>query len=747
MMDTRKLVIEGKIERWDEGIPLGNGELGTLLFGDSARLILSLDRGDVWDRNESPEFTKGFTYDNLIRLAKKKDSKTIRKIFDEPYARPSPTKLPVGKIVFTAEKRSEAETFELNLETAEASFRCREGTFRTFNHATEGYGMIRTEKIERLRFEVQNPKYGRLRKRSKVAAKYASGRGVSNKLTCVKYHLAERVTQSGENRTLKLFVQKTGTEAFYGVCIGFDKRTNEYAYYAAAADTRNGLIQKIQDKVTVALNTGYENSFTSHLEWWKSYHAKSCFRIPDKEAERFFHLVNYYYGSASRRGCYPMPLQGLWTACDDRFLPPWKGDYHNDLNTELTYSAYLVGNRLEQGLSFLDYLVSLMPRAKEFASSFYGAEGICFPSVMDVDGYALGGWPMYSLSPTNQLWLCQIFEKHFTYTGDTEFLNDTAYPFIEQSAKFIASILKESEEGYLKLPISSSPEIHDNTPSSFLTPNSNYDLALIRYIFTKMIRLSEILGKDATEWKKFLDKTEPLATDADGVLLVSADERLTVSHRHLSHAMAIYPLKLFNYRNAADRRVIDATIEDLEKLGSKFYTGYTFAWMAQLCAARKDGEGARKYLDIFRKNFCSVNGFHLNGDFRKKGYSSLTYRPFTLEGNFYALSAFYEMLICSDDGIVELFPAVPSDWKDVEFERLRATGGILVSAKRRDGVTVYAKFEAEADAELRLADDFSGFVCSDAERKMPDSALGAIALKKGETITFEKITEKQETKF
>lgn len=737
-MDTRKLILEGKIERWDEGIPLGNGEMGTLLFGDSERLVLSLDRGDVWDRNESPEFTKGFTYENLIRLAKKKDSKSIRKIFDEPYARPTPTKLPVGKIVFTATKTvGSSEEFELNLDTAEAVFRSHGGTFRTFNHATEGFGMIQTE-IDGWNFEVRNPKYGKLRKHSKAAAKYVSGRGVSNKLTCVKYHPAERITQSNDDRITKTFVQKTGMKAFYGVCIGSDKRTNEYAYYAAAAESRDALIAKLYKKVSFALDTGYEKSFIAHKAWWKKYNAKSNFRIPDKEAERFFHLVNYYYGSASRQGSYPMPLQGLWTACDDRFLPPWKGDYHHDLNTQLTYSAYLVGNRLEQGLSFLDYLVSLMPRAKEFASSFYGAEGICLPSVMDVDGYALGGWPMYALSPTNQLWLCQMFEKHYTYTGDVRFLKETAFPFIEQSAKCIASVLKESEEGYLKLPISSSPEIHDNTLSAFVTQNSNYDQALIRYVFGTMIRLSEILGKDGSEWKKLLDKTEPLATDADGVLLLSPDERLTESHRHLSHAMAIYPLKLLNYRNEADRRVIDATVEDLEKLGTKKYTGYTFAWMAQLCAAKKDGEGARKYLDIFRKNFCSVNGFHLNGDFRKKGYSSFTYRPFTLEGNFYALSAFYEMLICSDDGIVELFPAVPSDWKDVGFERLRAAGGILVSAKRRDGVTVYAKFEAEADAVLRLADDFSGFFCSDAERKMLDSTLGAIALKKGETITFEK---------
>lgn len=178
------------------------------------------------------------------------------------------------------------------------------------------------------------------------------------------------------------------------------------------------LIEEMKNKCFNALKIGYIVSFKSHYTHWTDYFDMSNIAIEDKELERLYNFTDYLLGSGSARGNYPMPLQGLWTQNDGKTLPPWKGDYHHDLNTELTYSSYIKGNRLEQGLSFINYLIALNGRGKEFAAKFFSAPGICLPSVMDIDGYALGGWPLYSLSPTNQLWLCQIIARHYEYTGD-----------------------------------------------------------------------------------------------------------------------------------------------------------------------------------------------------------------------------------------------------------------------------------------------------------------------------------------
>lgn len=204
-----------------------------------------------------------------------------------------------------------------------------------------------------------------------------------------------------------------------------------------------------------------------------------------------------------------MPLQGVWTA-DNGSLPPWKGDYHHDLNTQMSYTSYLKANHLEQGECFIDYLLDIADAGRRFAKRFYNADGLCLPSVMDIKGHALGGWCQYALSPTNQLWLCQIMARYYFFTKDKEYLNKI-YPYMQETGKFLLNILKE-KNGIYKLPLSTSPEIHDNTLKAWLTPNSNYDLALMRCFADNMIKLSNEIGNnhESEIWQKHLENLNSL---------------------------------------------------------------------------------------------------------------------------------------------------------------------------------------------------------------------------------------------
>ena len=114
---------------------------------------------------------------------------------------------------------------------------------------------------------------------------------------------------------------------------------------------------------------------------------------------------------------------------------------------------------------------------------------------------------------------------------------------------------------------------------------------------------------------------------------------------------------------AKSQQIIKNTIAQLDKLGPDYWNGYSYAWLANLKARAKDGEGAAKALSIFTNAFCSVNSFHVNGDQTKSGYSTRTYRPFTLEGNFAAAAALQEMLLQSYAGFIEIFPAIPAHGK------------------------------------------------------------------------------------
>ena len=398
-----------------------------------------------------------------------------------------------------------------------------------------------------------------------------------------------------------------------------------------------------------------------------------------------------------------MPLQGVWTA-DEGTLPPWKGDYHNDLNTELSYTHYLKANHLEEGRCFLDFLWSLFDDGRRFAGEFYGAEGCCLPGTMTIDGKPLGGWPMYSLSPSNQMWLAHAFGEYYRYTGDSKFLRERAYPYMKETGIFIQSLLEETEDGYLVLPVSSSPEIHDDTERSWLTPVSNYDLALMIRLFETLEKLAGELGKtEELQWRHIRQRLPELSVNKNKVLMLSPDESLEESHRHFSNAMAVSPLGIIDYEGEG-KEIIDAVIADYERLGTSQWVGYTFAWMAHLYAVQGNGEKAAEYLRIFWENFCSCNGFHLNGDFRKKGYSQFTYRPFTLEGNMFSADALQEMLFQMKDGKIRLFPAVPKTWteKQVSFYSFRGEKGILCSAEIFEGRKLSWKIYTENSVYIQI---------------------------------------------
>jgi alpha-L-fucosidase 2 len=111
-------------------------------------------------------------------------------------------------------------------------------------------------------------------------------------------------------------------------------------------------------------------------------------------------------------------------------------------------------------------------------------------------------------------------------------------------------------------------------------------------------------------------------------------------------------------------------------------------------------------LRIFAKAFCLPNSFHVNGDQSGKGYSSMTYRPFTLEGNFAFASGINEMLIQSHTGVVKLFPAIPNDWEDVEFNNLRTEGAFLVSSELKDGKVIRVEVKSEQGGIFTLHNPF-----------------------------------------
>lgn len=703
-----ELNFEKSIPRWDEAIPLGNGRIGTLVWGSPQELRFSLDRTDIWDLS-TPLYTDrdDFNYEHMVELAKAGDTNAIRELFDAPYNYPTPTKLLAGKLILSFPSGKNVRS-KLNLQYAEATLAIeseeQEIHLEALCHAVTKTGMIRVDTVKPFQIQLQSPQFG---KEEKEELHYCpEEREISQGgLEKLHYPPVKHFGQEG-NPSFFWFTQQVDAHFSYGIVVGILKKEAETLIFYRIVTSRDGVdgIEDARKEIQEELFSGYEGERKSHRKWWKEYWGDSSVLLPDKFFEKQWYVTNYLFASCSRKGDYPMPLQGVWTA-DDGQLPPWKGDYHNDLNTQLSYTHFYKANHLSEGESFLDYLWKMRDAAKHFAKKFYHTEGMCLPGVMTIDGQPLGGWPMYSLSPTHQIWLCQSFELYYRYTGDEAFLRNRAWVYFEETAQCITELLEKKEDGLYYLPVSSSPEIHDDDRESWVTPNSNYDLALLRYLYETLVRFSKILENGQEDkWKKILDYLPQLAVNEKHVLMLSPDESLEESHRHLSNAMAICPLQLISYEKEEEKQIIDATVLDYERLGSGMWVGFSFPWMAHLYAIQKNGEGAYDRLRIFWESFCSVNGFHLNGDYKCRGYSTFHYRPFTLEANMYAADALQEMLLQMRNGVIELFPAIPDHWKseEVSFEHFRGEYGLLISAIYKNGSVQEVRLEANVDQAICL---------------------------------------------
>jgi alpha-L-fucosidase 2 len=696
------LKLEAPISNWDEAVPLGNGLLGGLLWGEGHTLRLSLDRGDLWDERPSKHFLEvrdRFNWVSMQRMVAQNRMAEFNDVFDSNYDyNGPPTKLPAGRLELDLDPAQTVESFELKLATAEALAKFAKGEqVSAFVNAAN----VR-EPVALIRIPAGLLKEVRLRSPESVKK--------------LNYPPPQAGRADGA-----CWFEQPGADGFAYAVYAAWKKAGEASLLAVTVSTSaegKSPVTIAKARVEKALKAGYDKTFAAHTAWWSKFWSHSSLAIPDPAILRQYYLVRYFYGAASRRGAPPMPLQGVWSA-DAGSLPPWKGDYHNDLNTQMTYIAYRTSGDFDEGACFLDYLWNLLPTFRRFARDFYGAPGAAVPGVMSLAGQPLGGWGQYSLSPTMGAWNAHLFYLHWRHTHDATFLRNRAYPFCGEIGTCLRALLKPDAEGVLKLPLSSSPEIFDNSRRAFLKPNSNYDLASVKMLFLALSEMAATMGdmKAAEDWASTAAKLGEFHTAPDGTLLLDETTRLPGSHRHLSNLMAIYPFNLITVEGGPrQRQIIAASLADWDKAGTRAWCGYTFSWMACLRARVGDADAAWRNLDIYTRAFTLRNGFHANGDQTKSGYSDFTYRPFTLEGNFLAMEAMHEMLLqswsphpgFSEPGVIRIFPAMPSRWREASFEDLRAEGAHKVSARREINVTTWFRIEAGHSGIVRVRDNFGG---------------------------------------
>lgn len=548
---------------WDEGIPLGNAEVGALVWQKDSSLRFSLDRTDLWDLRVSDSLSgpnNRFAW--VKEHIRKKDYKPVQRKFDEPYGYfAAPSKIPGAALEFPITQLGQPTNVHLYLNNALCEVKWENGTvMQTFVHATEPLGWFVFKNVgDNFEPKLVTPMYTDATGRSKAAVQ------AGPELTRLGYEQGTVV----RNGNSLVYHQKGFDNYYYDVAVNWKHSGKDV--YGTWSVTTSLSDDKAVDEIDAAMDRGMTKDYTDHMQFWNSYWSQSSVSVPDPVLQKQYQNEMYKYGSATRENSMPISLQAVWTA-DDGYLPPWKGDYHHDLNTQLSYWPTYTGNHLTEGLGYLNTLWKQRDVYKKYTRQYFEAKGMNVPGVATYDGEPMGGWIQYAMSQTVGAWLAQHFYLHWKYSADREFLKNRAYPFVKDVAVFLEDISQVDKHGVRTLEFSSSPEIFDNSIDAWFKTMTNYDLSLMKNLFNMATELASELSltDEAAHWKEIANQLPALDVDKDGSLTFAKGFSYKESHRHFSHAISIHPLGLLDFSQGEEsQRIIKATLKKLSDVGDR----------------------------------------------------------------------------------------------------------------------------------------------------------------------------------